>query len=463
MITIKTPQKKWEWLPSGNPIVYTIKTTNLHSKLSYIIDVNINYTDVVRLKYPVYDRNRMDINLHNVVNDYISDHFVNDCVLDSDLLPEFQKWEVCRICIKVTEEYYNGTTMVVDTAGAVTSDVNYIWRGVADFQDSRNLTDFIYKFKPGPHNNNAKFLGPKVDPLTYLPSVLLPGDNEAYPAFFKDAYEVSFTTHRTVGWMNLWNYDEAWGVYANPPTDYGNAVEIMTFDKDFNLIKTGFYWYYPINGMYYENDYDKMITQFQVGLSDLNPLLGTSLYLYYVAPGFSNFFTPDEDKYYTINIESAIYASGRGIRAIPFKVVDCNPYDVYNILYKTCEGSWWQIRTTKKHYNETEVKTSIKYNTWGLGAQEIMPNDKRFKQTMHTEANGTIKLNTDWIESQAIVQEIEEMIISPQIYLVTEDATPQYIPVILKDTTHKIKNKGQDKLFQYEFEFEEAYKKNTLL
>jgi hypothetical protein len=58
------------------------------------------------------------------------------------------------------------------------------------------------------------------------------------------------------------------------------------------------------------------------------------------------------------------------------------------------------------------------------------------------------------------------MIISPKIYLVEDlelgAKDPVYIPVVLKDTTHKIWNKNQDRLIQYEFEFEEAYKKFTL-
>ena len=85
---------------------------------------------------------------------------------------------------------------------------------------------------------------------------------------------------------------------------------------------------------------------------------------------------------------------------------------------------------------------------------------------MHTTADGTITLNTDWVENQGNIREIEDMIISPQIYLVEDRIdgikNPVYIPVVLKDTTHQIWDKNQDRLIQYEFEFEEGYNKPTL-
>ena len=104
-------------------------------------------------------------------------------------------------------------------------------------------------------------------------------------------------------------------------------------------------------------------------------------------------------------------------------------------------------------------------NTWGLRAGEVLPNSKTFKRVMHVEGNGTITLNTDWIGNQGVIEEIEEMLVSPDIYLVTNTELGEvvYIPVVLKDQSYQIYNKKQDKLFQYEFEFEEAYKKTTLI
>ena len=55
------------------------------------------------------------------------------------------------------------------------------------------------------------------------------------------------------------------------------------------------------------------------------------------------------------------------------------------------------------------------------------------------------------------------MIKSPSIYLVSEDATPVYIPVLLKDSTYQIYDKEQDRLFKYEFEFEEAFMQPALV
>lgn len=455
-VTITEPTTNYNWIPSCNPIIYTISTTTTSSKLSYIIDVQINGNNVTRLKYPVYNRSELNVNLTTIVNDYLEDTFCNDDVIDNlTYFPTDMVNEVCSLQITVTEEYYDSVqhTVIVDTPNAVTSDMVFAWRAAAPFEASRNIADFQQRFTPTATNRNAKFLGTHIDPIT-SGEWMLDANGNGNPNFFRECYDVSFDTHRTISMFNLWDFSV---VYWNRMQWY----EIFTFDKNLVLNKQ-FYWE-DQSSQYPLTDYTKKIWQFQVGLNDLNNYPNGSLVPQYVRPGFHSYFDPIEDAYYVVDVDNCIAPMMGGIRAIPFRVVPCSKYKVYNILYKTTEGGWWQIRCTMKHHNETEVKTSVKYNTWGLSAQEIMPNNKRFKETMHTEANGTITLNTDWITSQGIVKEIEDMIISPQLYLVTEDAVPQYIPVVLKDTTYDIMDKGQDRMFQYEFEFEEAYKKNTLL
>lgn len=467
MVTIIAPQVYYYWLPSRNPIVYTIQTTNTMPRLSYIINVIINGNLATKLKYPVYDRNSLSVDLMGIVNDYIKDVFVNDEQAYTTV-PD----EVCSVTISVDEEYFDTNTnqMVVDLNAGLEKKPVYIWRSVADFQHSRNLGFFVSYFDltGSNYDNYGKFLGVKnwsADvPLNTLVGVYpVPAKGKAI--LFKDLYPISPTTRRTAEFFTTSTFTN-----GSKHTMY---LHCWCFNSKMELTK--FFWKKLHNGAFTPTDYQYKIGCIPVGIPQLNNLVWD--YIGLVA-GTLNYIDESEDKYYFITV-CGVNSFGtpdlnsqsptpEGNKWIGFEIIPCSKFESYNILYKTAEGGWWQIRADKKHFNETNVKTNIKYNTWGLQAKETLPSSARFKQTMHTEANGSIILNTDWINNQGIIQEIEEMIISPEIYLVLDDDynplkyNPTYIPVLLKDTTHQIWNKDQDKMIQYEFEFEEAYKKGTL-
>lgn len=456
MVTITTPTISKNWLPSNNPIVYTFATTNTAPRLSYIINVTLNGSNTIKLKYPVYDRNSLSVDLKSIVCDFLKDTFVNDSTGFST-----QADEVCSIDLVVDEEYYNTNTnqMVVD-ANVATANPVFVWRAAAQFQDSRDLVNFYKKvdITAGTYPYYGKFLGVAnycndVADETYLtsPYFYLP------QAITKQCYKVSQTTKRTIQFFtqSTWTGNSSRTRFLQCLV-YNEKMQLTKqLEKDIHA------------GLY---TYDEKIGCIPVGINELNTIGWDYSMLH---AGTTTLIDPSEDKYYFLTVTTTYgiinqhrvtitQPTQEGFKWVGFEIVPCDQYKVYNILYKTTEGGWWQIRADKKHYNSTDVKSNLKYNTWGRTSQQTLPNDARFKQTTHTEANGSIILNTDWIDNQGIIKEIEDMIISPSIYLVSEDLNPVYIPVLLKDSTFDIKDKGQDKLFNYTFEFEEAYKKTTL-
>lgn len=455
MVVINTPTTSDHWLPSGNPIVFTIATTDTYPRLSYIIDVYVNGAVAAQLKYPVYNSSRIDIDVRKIVNDYLDDTFVNDDILTATNTLIYPQNETASVYIAVREEYFDGTSMVISGILAQSKEL-YVWRAAAEFQDARKVWEFEndFQFDIYTHYRSffPKFLGPQIEGFDYANNVeksLYVGD----PNFFKARYKVSMNTIRTVSFFT-------YGYSAAPVGAITDEFYVWCYDKNFNRTKE-FKWVNPEANNYVIADYIKKVSQFPCSPANLNNVPWSGITLYNSAT--LNYIDPSEDKYYVIfTHEGDDFYGEWGIRAIPFEIV-CNQYDTYDILYKTREGGWWQIRADRKSFRETSVDTSVMYNTWSIGAQQPVPNSKRFKQTMHTNADGSITLNTDWLNSQYFIDEIEDMIVSPQIYLIKEGATPQYIPVVLKDKTHKIWNKNQEKLIQYEFEFEEAYKKATLI
>ena len=457
--TITPPTTVRNWIPSGNPIIYTFATENINPKLSYIINVNINGTQVAQLKYAVYDRNNMSIDFNRIVNDYISSDFTND-----QTNPYIVQNETVAINLKVDEEYWDGSSWRTVAGGSIANV--FVWYAVADFQNSRRLWEYY-------RNNDltginyfqyGRFLGVK----NYVPDVCrntvadTPYAN-GKPELFKDLYKIGLMTRRTMSFFTTSTWSNA--------NKHTALLQCWCYNEKMQLTKR--FGKKISFGNLTDSNYDKKVACVPVGVSELNTMTWDQTLL---EAGSNTFIDETEDKYYFITlceknangdiIPPYATATPRGYKWVGFEIVTCSQYKPYNILYRTTEGGWWQIRADRKHFNETKVETSIKFNPWQYGAQVELPSDATFKRVMHTTADGTITLNTDWIENQGSIREIEDMIISPQIYLVEDRIdgikNPVYIPVVLKDTTHQIWNKNQDRLIQYEFELEEAYNKPTL-
>lgn len=458
MATITPPTQPRYWMPSGNPIVYSISTTNTMPRLHYIIEVIINGSSACKLKYAVYDRNNMDFDFRNIVNDYISSTFVND-------EPGFNiaANETLKLELKVSEQYFdtNSNSWVTGTATPVKGV--FIWYAAAPFQDSRQL--WTYNTKNDLHGSSYNYFGRFLGVHNYVPDVCL--NTAGSPAvgnqiLFHNLYKVGLNTRRTMDFFT--------NSYYNGSSKHTMIFQCWCYNRQHQLTKR--FSKEIHNGTISLADYQKRIGVVPVGVFELNNFVWDNTIF---GVGSIPFIDTKEDKYYFLTVcgynsqQSQILQLGtntpQGNKWVGFEIEGCNNYDVFNVLYETREGGWWQIRCDRKHHNSTDVKTSVKFNPWKYKAQTTLPNDAIFKQTTHTDANGTIILNTDWLENQGVISEIEDMIVSPRIYLVKDGVLqqdPVYIPVILKDAEHDIYEREQDKLIRYEFEFEEAYKKATL-
>lgn len=458
-----TQNPKETWIPSANPIIFTISTTNTFTKLSYFIDVIINGVVETKLKYPVYDRKHLSIDLNRIVNDFLNTIFVND-------FTNFQtvSGETCSLEISVTEEFWDGAQMVYDNLNTVSSERIFVWKSAADFQQQREVWNFYKNFDlmtpTTDYNLYGKFLGVKnftADVCLNTHPNMHPNVPSAYPVIFNNLYKVSSTTRRT---MEFFTASQLTNGSAH--TQY---MQVWCFDKSFNLTKQ--FCKMLHNAIYTNTSYTFKIGSIPIGIQELNSLSWDQIRrtIGHLQP----YIDPAEDKYYFITvcapdsfgniIPNMSNKLPEGLKWVGFEIVNCDKYEVTNVLYKTAEGGWWQIRCDKKHKKEVDIKTNIKHNVWGWEAFTPLPNEASFKKVMHKQANGSITLNTDWINNQGLIDEISEMIKSPEIYLVSEDATPIYTPVLLKDATHQIYDKKQEKLVRYDFIFEEAFQQPTLI
>jgi hypothetical protein len=457
--TITEPTQPKHWIPSGNPIVYNFYTNNTLPDLSYIIDVIINGSVVCQLKYAVYDRNDMNIDFNRIVNDYIKDGWTNDYNVFNYTFADTLKLE-----LKVYEQNGNNAPVASGSSKEI-----YVWYAVADFQKSRYLWDYYtYNDLTGTtYDQYGRFLGVQnyCEDVAFN-SVLYynPYSVEGKSVIFNNLYKISPTTKRSMSFFVTSTFTGG--------SKHTRLMNCWCYNKHHKMTKR--FGIKLHNGTWMDSDYDRKIATIPVGIQELNAFTWDDIEL---LDGTLNYIDPSEDAYYFITVGDYSdmattlfdieWHTPSGYKWVGFEIVPCNQYKVYNILYQTSEGGWWQIRCDRKHSKETKVETNIKYNSWyPTSYGTFITNDATFKQVMHTSADGSITLNTNWIENQGIISEIEDMIISPRIFLVEDTElgakSPVYTPVLLKDSTYQVYDKGQDRLFRYEFEFEEGFKKPTL-
>lgn len=468
MITVTYPTKPKYWLPSANPIVFGIKSdlTNTYTQFSYLVDVIIDGSTVTRLKYPAYTTNQINIDIRQVVADYLDDTFIND---DVSIQPDYFKRPEFRVVeLKLYEQYWNGSRMFIDSANAYRTKPINVWRAGFDFPDTRDIKTAIDRFElqttTPTYKEHPEYLAAKLScPYDVAKNTLyglFPYPPAAKQLIFKNLYKISPDTRRTLSYSNI--------SQSLNDSKYTMFLNVWVYNANFELTKR--FVKNLHTGTFTNDDVKNKFHSVPCGADDLNGLVWDNVYL---SHGATPEITMKEDKYYFILICGAdSFGDGcpqlsvntqAGLKWIGFELVGCSRFETWNVLYKSKDGGWWQIRCNKKSFKQIETEKSIKYNTYGIEPQNPIPNSKRFKSITHINAEGSIVLNTDWIATQAELDEITDMIQSPDIYLVSDGNTPIYIPVTLKDSTFDIYNRQQDKLIQYQFEFAEAFKKITLV
>ena len=454
------------WMPSMNRAVYSLQEDDLtilsKPKLTYYVEVTINGALITKLRYPVYTQQPIYFNLCKVLNDYLSDHWSNEDTQPDQNAPSP---ETLELSLNAWDEYFDTNTNTYVFANQCfyfVKTVWHYWRAAADWQNdhTNKLEVYARRFEVQNYPVNSyddlplplgtHCISPYPNQInTNLPSYL--GTNQD-KRFFDYAYPISPLNQRS---FTCFRYTDKYISCAV----YDAYYEVICFDKDHNIVlelakKCGLRTYtYP----------NKEITA-PVGVTELNNIAWDIVQQY---NGYTlSVIDPTIVKYY------AVYwcekpPQGYGFawnicmtKELLFEIKPCSRYDSYNILYKSVDGGWWQVRVNMKHHKSTEIKSSTMKNSW----KNEVHNDTRFVQSTAINANGTWIVNTDWLSMQGMIDDVEDMIQSPELYLVQDTVDgPVYTPVVLNNSTYDIYEKEQDKMVQYEFELDEAFDKYTLI
>lgn len=192
---------------------------------------------------------------------------------------------------------------------------------------------------------------------------------------------------------------------------------------------------------------DHNIINIGVGPANINSTTWTT-----VTPGGSTITS--SDSYYDVYIFES--STKRTHKIVRYNIVTDCIYDYYRVDYQALNGGFNYIPFIMKHYKTISSKKEIYEKKLPYTPAQTDIGSKVFSNTVMQ----SIELNTDWL-TQEEVDEVEEMILSPVLYLIDKDNL--ITPIVLLSVKKDIKKVSQDKLVQYNFEFEYANKIKTLI
>lgn len=143
-------------------------------------------------------------------------------------------------------------------------------------------------------------------------------------------------------------------------------------------------------------------------------------------------------------------------QTITIKFIEyCEPkFEPYRIIFYNKFGALQDIWTTKKSVISTSVTDeSYNSNVMDFTSSPSYSIYKHTKKRFNVKSNQSILLNTDFIIEE-LNEPIEQMLMSEQAWIENSIET---IPVILKSKSLTRKTRVNDKLIQYNFEFNYAF------
>lgn len=435
-ITITAPAGPGSWIPSGNEVVYTITTTTAwRSDLYFLIDVMVNSNTVLTLrKYPLQGQQSVKIDLKDIVDVYLEN--VPNLGVYTTFFETISYNTVANLVIVATE-WYSGEDWATQTSAPI-----YLWKASEPFlqhKEAVSANRFSWEFTASGSLSKNTYQG---RPMGYhkvmgIGNPLFDYRNSG-TYLMADAYNFMYTMNR--------NSLRDVHIFSN----YSNSANHIIFygcDENGKVIKKGrtYTWQAP------STDINRMLIKYGVngicsGLSDYIP----------------NDTTDFTDCKYIVCVLSSTYNMSLDAvetfisQPLIFKICDSN--ESFAVWYKSYEGGWNIIQCNNRAVENTSVDTitreNARPNTWSTDSRMISP--------VYVNANSTWTLNTDWVD-QYENEDIKDMLQSPCLFIQHyKDGKITYIPVTLSNATFITKDVNSKNLFNYKFEFEESFYKNTV-
>ena len=450
-------------MPVGTDWIFTISSTNTGNyKFKYIAELCIDtlgVTNQIKLKFSPNATSSGIINISDILEQYVSSDNLSS-ENSFGINPEFKGVDAVkapihlidklslsdnntrRLTIKWGEEYStNATDAPTEYLAELTSSDYLFWNGVA-YNNEQELVSGEYginitDWNSNSYLNNSIFTRMLTDaPVgTTLSKGQFIGDNE----------------YATLSFLN-----GDLGVGDSTP----DAVHYQFFDVDNNFISAAITNITAANGGY------------DAG-SDTG-LVASQKHLQYIGVGTANMLgagiaIPANWDYYLVFLKD-----GASVVSSPYqynkKGADCKGFETIRLTWLNKFGVWDYYTFTKKNTRATDIKRTEFNRVKGDWNNSTFTKYgyERGRGVLSTMATETMSLNSDWFTNDEEAAWIEQLFISPEVYILggydaTDTAPANYgeylTPVIITNNSYERYTRANDKVAQYEIDIEYSHNK----
>lgn len=425
------------WLPAHNDINYTIASNQTaYADFCYLIDVQVNGTSVIKLRrYPLAVNTPIVLNVREIVANFIKTTFPT-------ALKGFSA-DYATIVLSISE-FYNQETQ----STSVTDPIN-VWNASASFSREKNgLQSFVYDFSM--YKKGILFYFGR--PLAYHlinESNCLKSNGLIRPCSLKDDAVVNSLNEGMVADVTLMTHSND-SQYIS-----GDFVVVCGFDAERNMTHK-----FVQQNAGIDDSPEYMLYNIRIGSNILKASNFTNAY--YDRPSQPTNLSGCEYilLYTTANPNgNVINVDDMSCKPLVFKINHCR--ESFGITYASSEGGWGFIQCNRRMTEETAVETTTRLKTNPL-AMDGWANDTRLVSATNVRAQGTLKLNSDWVQD-AEIENIRDMLISPNIFIEHwKEGNLEYTPVTLVNASYTTDETRAVNLRNYEFTFAESFFKNTI-
>lgn len=410
-----------------NELTFDVSSTNSSlDSFKFIFKLYVNGSYISTSKLPKRPENNCLFDAQSYIKNFVQGVFFEEVARDEFAFDGYS----CSFYVEFYEEYLVGGALT-ESALLDTSDLINCFEMVANRWELPS-DELVAKYAPQnptttPFNSTIGLLsGPRV-----LPSESWSLANDGYISR-KDTYSISPTDKRS---LSILARDEfvAEIIERLRVRTYTNTGEVKIFEwllRDYSTPTI---------------DITRNISHIPVGIGELNDWVPTLLN---IPSGLATAITPGEDVAYSIEIINNV---GEFLfKPIIFRIIECTIYEHLVLRYKTPVGGWWYLDCSMKNYqSETTERTTIQ-------VKKQYSDDSTFRENRVVDMDGKASyvVNTDWLPSQEHIQEVVDLLQSPEVYLIKDERT---IPVTIKTSQYSVKNLQQDKITQYTIELEDAF------
>jgi len=405
------------------PLVLTASSTNTsEEKFRYVMTIDVNGTEVIKVKQQANANNYVHFDLYQILKDYLTSKNLDGGTPIHKILTTVDGGNTSIfIEINVYEEYATSATTdpteYPSTGNATTSFIAI--NTTYQFKDGVTPTlAGIYEF-----NNDTT----EIQWLTNMPTRLKTRAGEYQTAAilasdFRGAVSTSLRYSIT--------FYEADGTQISTANITRLTIGMANFVATKSAVNAGvLYQFIPVG---YQNLEDQSFN------TSIRPSTQANL------------------AYYTINIfdNSGDYIT----KTYRFDIADCSKYTPIQLAWVNALGAWDYYTFELAHTEKLNIQRETfrkPYGNWGAGATYTYSQYESGDTIYKIEADKQYTVNSDWLNDSDF-EWLQELLMSKEVQFVNENGN--FTPVIITDTDYEFKQDVNNKLNNLQLTFKLAHK-----